>query len=273
MELYKNKEWLQQKVNEIGYMNRIGELCGVSGDTILRWMKKFNIEKRNMPSPNRKYFFNENFFEVIDTEEKAYWLGFIMADGCVSSSNKNTTTDRLCINLKEEDIDHLVKFQNSINSFCKIKIKTIENKKRNFISNTACLHISSTKLCSDLESLGICRNKTGKESIPNISKHLIRHFIRGFFDGDGSITNKKSFRICSASRDILESINTFFEAELGITFAIYQDKKSIKPFFTIDSNHSKKNKKALDCIYKDSITYLDRKYNRYNLFYNSPPQE
>ena len=78
----------------------------------------------NQNQPNKKSL-NENYFESIDTEHKAYWLGFMLADGCVNKSR-----DRIELSLKEEDYDHLVKFKNDLNSGHKIgkKIKTINDK-------------------------------------------------------------------------------------------------------------------------------------------------
>nr|DAG90196.1 MAG TPA: endonuclease [Crassvirales sp.] len=66
-----------------------------------------NIEIINTGSKSE---FNRDFFSVIDTEEKAYWLGFLYADGFISASGN---TVGLSISLK--DIDHLKKYNNALN--------------------------------------------------------------------------------------------------------------------------------------------------------------
>lgn len=84
MKLYKNKEWLQQKFKDLKYAQTIGKEIGVSGDTIEYWRKKFDIPKQNDNQARRKYKYNQDYFNEINTEEKAYWLGFIMADVCIN---------------------------------------------------------------------------------------------------------------------------------------------------------------------------------------------
>ena len=93
MQLYKNKEWLAKNLKEIKNKNEIARLANTSSDTIEYWRKKFNL-------PNYKYVHrihkvDESFFKMIDTEEKVYWLGFIMADGYISISSRNKISNAI----------------------------------------------------------------------------------------------------------------------------------------------------------------------------------
>lgn len=274
MENYKNKEWLEKAFKENGIKEQIGRMCNVSGDTIEYWRKKFNIPKsENGKQVNRKLKLDENYFKTIDTEEKAYWLGFIMADGCISRTEKNGPYNRFEFNLKSEDKEHLEKFQKDLQSNYKIKEMEKINYKRNFSSMICNLRINSRKLVDSLIENEIYPNKTGKEVLPKtIPQELIRHFIRGYFDGDGSLTVNKSFRICSSSFEILNSFNKYFKSILNIEYKIYENKSCKVPFFVIDSNNKKHNKIILDHLYKDSTIYLNRKYERYLNMYCSPIQ-
>lgn len=120
--------------------------------------------------PNRKYFFRENYFETIDTEDKAYWLGFIWADGYL---NKHS----LEIEIHIKDKDHLIEFQEDLCDNHKIY------EKERGTTHSCKLTLGSQKLVNDLISLGYKDKK-----IPNnLPEQLERHFIRGLFDGDGSV--------------------------------------------------------------------------------------
>ena len=274
MENYKNKEWLKKAFEENGIKEQIARMCNVSGDTIEYWRKKFDIPKsENGKQVNRKLKLDDSYFETIDDEHKAYWLGFIMADGCITRTEKNGPYNRFELNLKEEDKAHLEKFQKDLQSNYKIKEIEKINKKRDFSSIVCNIRINSRKLVDSLIKNEIHPNKTGREVLPNsIPKEFIRHFIRGYFDGDGSLTNNKSFRIYSSSIEILNSFNNYFKTTLNIEYKIYEDKSYKVPFFIIDSNNRQNNKVVLEHIYYDSTLYLDRKYKRYKYMYCSPAQ-
>ena len=267
--LYQNKEWLQQQIEKYKHVRTISEIYGISEWTINHWISKLDVKKHDLRRmSSRKINVNENYFEIIDSEEKAYWLGFIMADGCVTQTDKKYPPNRFHLCLKEDDKSHIEKFKEAIQSNNEIAIKAVENKKRNFESITCELRINSKIFVSFLMNNGIVQQKTGKELIPNtVPQYLIRHFIRGYFDGDGSITVSKAFRICSASLKILEDIVEHFKNELDIMYSIYQDKKYTKPFYTIDSRNYFNNKIVLDYLYKDATVFLDRKHERYLSIY------
>lgn len=121
--------------------------------------------------------FNHNYFKTIDTEEKAYILGFLYADGY--NSDKQVVITQL-----EQDVDILEKINKALNADNQItrKLQSTNNK-------TKCqLCYSSIDMCTDLTNLGCFRNKSLACTFPTfLDKSLIRHFIRGYFDGDGCV--------------------------------------------------------------------------------------
>lgn len=141
---------------------------------------------------NKKYNVNEEFFTIIDTEEKAYWLGFLYADGYVRMKYNRSGELRLKLGLK--DRNHIELFTKSINSSHKIKdiISSVTVKGIKHISECSTLSIYNTKIVQDLYKHGCTNNKTFTIRFPNLNKDLERHFIRGYFDGDGCVYNRKN---------------------------------------------------------------------------------
>lgn len=164
-----------------------------SKESIRNIAKKYNIDRfiitgwllaKGYSVYNRRAErgFNVNFFDSIDSEEKAYWLGFMYADGWI---NKNNTSWNIGLALKLDDLSHLQKFG-----------KAIEKEHITF-SKVACkISLGSKHMFNTLRNYGCVERKSLILQFPKeeifVSKNLIRHFIRGYFDGDGcvSYTNK-----------------------------------------------------------------------------------
>lgn len=155
----------------------------------------------------RKYNFNENYFEKIDTEDKAYFLGFIAADGCIINSSEKYRY-MVCLKLHKKDKHILESFIKSIDS----KQNIWCSKKRDMCE----IRFSSKKLINDLANLEILEKKTFTIKYPEIDIKFEKDFLRGYFDGDGCIrinvdkrdgSKRGDLRIVSGSMDILNKIN------------------------------------------------------------------
>ena len=259
---YQNKEWLEKQYKEVRHADLIGKIAGVTGDTIEYWRKKFDIPKHpDRFKHNRRNKLNEHYFENVISEEQAYWLGFLMADGCVTRHDSKSGYSRLDVILKDSDITHLEKLKKAIATEQSIRVKTTVDK-RGFESTRCELRVSSVDLCSDLKKYGIVPQKTGKEIVPDIEEGLIRHFIRGYFDGDGSLTQSNgyySFKICSSSRMLVEQIVTYFE-KIGIELAYQTYSQYKNDFFIIESRHKSRNVDIVKHLYQDATIYLQRKH-------------
>ena len=135
-----------------------------------------------------RYLFNYDFFQDIDNEHKAYWLGFLCADGCIldmklKSGKKIPQTVQISISVN--DIELIYKFMNDIGLEKEIYIGEAKNKKST--TKYAKLCAGSNKMCEDLISHGCTQRKSCTLKFPDIEDCLVRHFIRGYFDGDGSV--------------------------------------------------------------------------------------
>lgn len=199
----------------------------------------------------RKYKLNEDYFQSIDSEEKAYWLGFIAADGCVYIDKNKKCRRSLNIELSIRDINLLKKFKKSLNSEHPIKI----NKKRNSCS----LRISSKKIADDLIELGIVPRKTFVLKFPTIKKEYDSHFIRGYFDGDGCWYIRKdggiTFNIATASDKFRKEIKEILCKKLNFK---YTKDNNIKVVYC----GSRQSKRFYDFIYRNASVWLERKKNK-----------
>lgn len=256
---YKDKEWLIEKLNQYGSGSQIAKNEGYPVTCVNRYIRKYNLQSnRFVSSAQRKYKMNERYFKEIDTEEKAYWLGFFVADGCLYHGK---TSYDIQFTLKSCDIDILEKFKKAIDSDQKIKEKNSEE---------IFFRVSSKSMFNDLNKHGVTVRKTGKETFPNIEEKLIRHFIRGYFDGDGCFTQdlnnyiKGSFHIICANKDFLEEISQHLKHSIGVKLNV----KEYKKVFYIRTNSTKKCIKIYNYIYKKPKVSLNRKYNKVKEFLN-----
>lgn len=207
-------------------------------------------------SNRKKYKINENSLDEINNEEKAYFLGFFFADG--HNSNRND----ICITIKDEDKYILKEFLKILESNHPIKSKCIgRNKYSEF-------RITNKSLSNRLRELGINSNKTVGAKFPNyIEDNLIRHFIRGFMDGDGSIDANNPRVQFIGTFNMMKSLQLIIESETGIKGVVKEEDRSDKIYYFCIYG-GKKCESFLDYLYSDSKIYLLRKFERYTLLKN-----
>lgn len=250
----------------------MAEELNCSVDSIRRTLRRNNLKVSHdvRYGSMSRYSFNESFFEEIDSEEKAYWLGFIVADGSVNYTISRAEHnygerryDRLSIMLQEIDFEHLEKFASDIEYDGIIEKGTTNSFGGTF--GYSKIRITSEKLCSDLIKLGVVPNKSTNETAPSIDPSLQRDFIRGFFDGDGSISISPTNSISGYTGNFA-FIGSLQMVEYCRNFLIKRGLASKAKITKDDSNlhyfRSGGTKIILDLyniLYKDSGVFLDRK--------------
>ena len=204
---------------------------------------------------------NHNFFEKIDTEEKSYWLGFIMADGCMNDKGNKT----LLINLSDRDGKHLEKFSQVFG-------KSIYRYKDKNGFDKAIFQIRSDKMWGDLLYIGAEPRKTYGNSIEvfnSVKDDLIVHFVRGFFDGDGCITfskyNNESKYGCKISfagtKNFLIKIREIILDKIGLSkenTLCHQE-----GCFVLNWGGIKQIQAFYNWIYKGATIFLERKKEKF----------
>lgn len=240
----------------------ISEKLGISRKSLGLYFKEQNVKLRTETNQVlENYIVDDNFFKEIDTEKKAYWLGFIYADGSVRNDKGS---HQLNIELNEVDFNHLKKFRRDIKSNKPIK----KRKNRPMCS----ISINSKEIVSDLFNIGCVKNKTEYGFLDkNILKDDLtkKAFLRGYLDGDGFIDKGSKWRIVYTVKSekllnlLLELLN-----EYGIHTKVYD----LKSYYRINIERKNDFLKLLDILYKDAKVYLDRKYETY-LLRTQPFQE
>lgn len=209
---------------------------------------------------------NYNYFDSIDTEEKAYWLGFIFADGNISKSERmykgklKRGNYRFELSLKAEDKSHLEKFAKAIGFNKEVKISKAVNR-----ANRCRLYFNNKHLWTILNSYGCTPNKSLTLTFPKLeiflNKELIKHFIRGYIDGDGSICYRNAVHTDFQLRILgTENFLTILQQQLPLE---KQNKlhKDINIFELCFSGS--RGLYVCNYLYKNSNIHLDRKYSRY----------
>lgn len=194
--------------------------------------------------------YNRRIFQSIDTFEKAYWVGFIVADGYILS-----TRPTFGIKLGQVDgEEHLSKFIRFIEGDLERQLKT---EKHGITGNTIYkVMLYSKEVCADLQELGIQPNKSGKETLPKIDEKYYRDFIRGYWDGDGFIRKKSDGIGVVGSYEILSFIQEHFKKELGVLPQKIYEHGTI---FKIEYRSKEDASKILSYLYREGDVALTRK--------------
>lgn len=242
--------------------------------SLTKLSKEYKIDRRTLSSylkrigitiVNRQNIckFNEHVFDNIDSEEKAYWLGFIFADGYISNLNaKYKNVFELSLSIK--DLNHIKKF----NSFMEYKGENI------YLDDHRCRwSIMNKHLWNTLNSYKCTSNKSLTLEFPDLTifsdKKLIKHFIRGYFDGDGCITFHKYTHCISPAISVLGT-KRFLQGILstcGISANFRHDKRHSEKTFSLEFN-KENGISFINYLYSNSSIYLQRKYNKYLFFKN-----
>ena len=251
-----------------------------NNESISHIAKTYNINRKTLSKDLKQKYnlkvledgkkqVNDNYFNNIDSQEKAYWLGFLYADGYNSGKSIE-----LC--LQEQDKNHLEQFKNAIESKHKISIK----EQNDFVSYR--ISIQSRTICNALSHYGCIPNKTyNGKWIKNIDLKFIPDFVRGYFDGDGCfysgyqkkhIYGRISFT--SASKECLDKFSDYLNENnikshvLTVSNNIKNwrldiwDKKSVYNFFNLIFYNKENTTPKLMRKYKKFESYINQKYCR-----------
>ena len=227
-----------------------------------------------------KYKINHNYFKEIDSEYKAYILGFIYADGSITQP-KGNRQKKLTLAIQEEDGYILEKLSQDACGGQSYILNPPAVQKRGW-KKRAVVYATSNQMCDDLISKG-CYIRKSQEGMkfPKIEEKYLSHFIRGFLDGDGSIILKKvnykykrkttnirkdthiqryklKIAFCSTDKEFLIRIAKILNIEKS--YISSRMRKQLIHILWIEN--IKDVTKSIDFLYKDAIYFLERKYDK-----------
>lgn len=267
----KKKELSQSQIEKIkemiqngAFLKDVAEYCNLDTETMKIRLKELNIKIQNTNRINRRI--KSDYFSIIDSPIKAYWLGFLFTDGSVDHYKK---TGRIRLQLQEQDKEILEKFKEDLQLDCKIIYDVRPN-------STCCsVEFVDEQIFNDLGKYGIVPRKTYEISnIPydKIPKEYLTSYALGLFDGDGSLSYSNDF-----STDVTLNYTAYHQTEVEdfqkIINSLISNEKYNKNFFTSAWHTQWRGRlqvlKILDILYKDSPRFLKRKYDKYINLKNS----
>ena len=249
--------------------NQLTNYFPVSQVAINNLLRRNGYDAKSASELKRKYPIQEDFFDKIDTQEKAYILGLLYADGW-----NQTDRNVVGIGLKESDKEILDKITSLIQPTKPLGYYKKNKLKRGFENsqNEYRLVIANKRISERLVELGCGKAKTHNLTFPTeeqVPSCLIRHFVRGYFDGDGSVSGdkQKQFNLVGTINFLLPLQQILIE-ELGFSKT------------KLDQRHKERDNEIRslrycginqcitfrDWLYKDATIYLERKYDIFHSY-------
>lgn len=247
----------------------IAKVYNVSRTAVYKKLKKIGIEQRSKSEarleaqkqgklPQQYFEINEEFFSTWSSG-MAYVLGLLFTDGCVSKTEGGSYS----VSLSLIDKDLLEKVRDAMGS--KHPIKSYKPQ-----TNLYHFSFARVKLMNDLLRLGLTKNKSLTVKFPNVPNEYLRDFVRGVFDGDGSVFFEKRAKalclrtkFCSGSRNFIKIIEERLR-DLGIPPRNIYRQKTKNSYYEFKYGH-KDSEKLFAILYKniENGLFLERKYRKF----------
>ena len=270
----KKQDICEKYLNENWTIKLLSEKYALSRFVVGNILKENNIPIKRHTKRSR-LFMKEDYFENIDAEAKAYFLGLLFTDGSVYLGKKES--NQISLELAIKDIEILQILKKELNVSNKISYRKSKNR-----SETVTLKVFSKKMVDDLAKYGIIPQKTKNTKhlpLKLIPEELKKDFIRGLIDGDGSIYYHGKDKcyigltFCSYYRSICEELqkacNELIRAENK--HEVFTEKN--KHISRVCYSKQDTTKQLVTVLYKDSNYYLTRKYNLAKKVFESKNEE
>lgn len=248
--------YISKKVLGVGSPNRIKRVLKEAGVPIRNYSQAATLSNKN-----RETFKNKKFFST-ETQDMAWLMGFIAADGYIRKD-----ANEIGIGLARQDREILEKIKEILELETSVKDYTTQN-------GYDCSKLTWTceQHKKDLAKYNIVPAKTFTLKPPyNLNRKYWIDFIRGYFDGDGSINKIQQgalrWQVCSASKEIIEWIINFLYEEYNIPkVSIYTVNNKNPLYYCQYSTNA--TKQIFKVLYTENGLYLKRKYEHFKKILN-----
>lgn len=231
-------------VRAIARMHGLGHHISISSA-----LRRQGVKQRPPAERNRLYSLDPYIFDEINDEHTAYWLGFIYADGCV---NRRT----LSVALKASDKKYLTKLKGFLKSEAPIH-NYIRNEKYKVVG----VDFTDRHLARRLRELGIVTGRTKPDNmLSQIPNHLVQHWIRGLFDGDGAAHKNKAISFCGSYR-LMEFVRSALHRQAGANPDLAISKHRTAKIYYLRFSGRRVALNIADYMYQNSTVWMERKRN------------
>ena len=235
--------------------------------TLYHILIKAGLYQKKDKNDLRRFKVNDHYFDIIDDEHKAYWLGLLLADGFLSNSGHATESFGISLSIKDKYI--LEEFVKDLESTYTVKEYIGKSKFENNCTDFAYakLLIKSKQIFNKLIEYGFTMKKSYNGVVPeeHIPDNLKTHFIRGYFDGNGGLSIGSGSHLYTldftGTKEIITWILKYFGKENLKLQERHPDRDNNNVSIKISGD--KQIYSIMSQIYKDSTIYLNRKYERY----------
>lgn len=243
----------------------LAERYGVAQTTVYNTLKRHGVKRRDGRFSDRrlrKYTLDDTYFDHIDTEEKAYWLGFLYADGHI------TLHGDVILELAAIDKEHIVKLNRCLRST--YPVKDTKSHTRGKITPSARLNIRSHHMSASLTKHGVGPDKSRVFNVPQLDESLERHFWRGVIDGDGSVshaqnktdlTRKVLNLTLAGNKPTIDAFVAFLKRRLGYDIGVHNN-SWCRASWSCAVRGTKADAIAR-LLYDEASVYLERKMTMY----------
>jgi len=244
----------------------ISKIYNCSNATISNLLKRNAVKIRSRENNRRQININVDYFENIDSHEKAYILGYMIADG-----NIGKNLNAIKFTCKKEDMEILEKLKEELGSEHKISIQKYGKNSFKPDAEKAVFVFSSKKMKEDLNNLGIFPNKTKTVCVPKIDDVFVNSLILGIFDGDGCfyIDERRAKRVelsITCNNFVCDYIKSIFEEKFNAKVGEQRRMGSSSKVKSIRISSYVSVLRIMNWLYKDSSIFLKRKREKYEYF-------
>lgn len=253
--------YIQNRLDKGDTIRIISRDIDIPEKRLAEMVKYFGL---NVTNKGVTYYVNHNYFDSIDTERKAYFLGFIVSDGCITEDKKKNghISKRLCFCNSIDDREVL---EEMVTDLCPNYTIKWKNKSTDTVTRKdQCeLRLTSNHMCDTLiNKYGIKPNKTMDVDfeLKNVSDDLFIHFIRGFMDGDGSVTNNAISLTCTFPK-LLKQIEMFMCSK-GFTSRLRESEGKTINYYKLFIKFNGNKDYMKELLYRDATIFLNRKHKK-----------